>query len=208
MPPYDELWPAEFAPREPLKLLDQKFSHQFLLEQARAFVWGQQPTIANFQTSHLADRVEETMYMMRLAKLRNLNTNFLLYGTFLRPPEIHAPEATLKLSRLSIYAGQQGGLTTFKKNFPEEIAGAWRAPDGDLGIVLASLADESLTLSFTLDPTYYHLPRRAYIYRADTAGREYLGRLNGNALPIRLTLSARSACVLEFSRRPRAPADL
>ena len=53
-PPYDDLWPAEFAPPEPLQLLDEKFAQQFRLEQGRAFVWGQQPTIANFLPEQLA----------------------------------------------------------------------------------------------------------------------------------------------------------
>ena len=69
VPPYDELWPANFAPAEPLKLLDRKYSQQFLLEQARAFVWGQQPTVANFLPAQLREREEETEYMMQLAKL-------------------------------------------------------------------------------------------------------------------------------------------
>src|SRR5207237_439327 len=56
MPPYDELWPAQFAPAEPLKLLDTRFRRPFYLEQARSFVWGLQPTIANFRASHLAAR--------------------------------------------------------------------------------------------------------------------------------------------------------
>src|SRR5205814_1234979 len=42
MPPFDELWPAQFAPAEPLKLLDTRFRRQFHLEQARSFVWGLQ----------------------------------------------------------------------------------------------------------------------------------------------------------------------
>src|SRR2546430_11572044 len=44
---YDDLWPAQFAPPEPLKLLDTRFRRQFYLEQGRSFVWGLQPTIAN-----------------------------------------------------------------------------------------------------------------------------------------------------------------
>jgi hypothetical protein len=59
MPPYDDLWPAQFAPKEPLKLLDRKFSRQFYLEQARAFAWGQQPTVANFQPTQLEQRPED-----------------------------------------------------------------------------------------------------------------------------------------------------
>ena len=91
MPPYDDLWPAEFAPTEPLKLLDRKYSRQFCLEQARAFVWGQQPTIANFLPAQLTDRAEELDYVMRLARLRSRAAKYLLHGTFLRPPQVHGP---------------------------------------------------------------------------------------------------------------------
>ena len=203
MPPYDDLWPAEFAPKEPLKLLDRKFSQQFLLEQARAFVWGQQPTVANFLPSHLADRTEETDYMMRLARLRSQATKYLLHGTFLRPPEIHAPEGTLDLSRLSIYAGQKGGLTAFQKRLPLAIAGAWRAPDGDVAIALASIADEAIALSLSPDANYYHIPKSAKVYRTDELGRKPLAGIGKRALPVEVTLAARGACLLEFTSRAR-----
>ena len=48
LPPYDELWPAEKRPATAMTLLDAKYVRQFYLEQARMFVWGMQPTIANF----------------------------------------------------------------------------------------------------------------------------------------------------------------
>ena len=69
-PPYDDLWPSEYAPAEPLKLLDEKFARQFRLEQARAFVWGQQSTIANFRPEHLASRPSEMDFVIRIARLR------------------------------------------------------------------------------------------------------------------------------------------
>src|SRR5207249_1347868 len=111
MPPYDELWPAQFAPRELLELLDTRFRRQFYLEQARSFVWGLQPTIANFRASQLADRPEETAYMMRLARIRARALDYLLYGEFLRPPELSVPSVDLDLSRVSIYAARRGGPT-------------------------------------------------------------------------------------------------
>ena len=199
MPPYDDLWPPQFAPAKPLKLLDRKFSQQFCLEQARAFVWGQQPTIANFLPSQFQQRPQELDYAMQLARIRNRAKKYLLYGTFLRPPEIHAPEADLDISRLSIYAGQQGGLRTSQKCCPLVLAAAWRAPDGGLGIALASIAGKSLKLSFTLDPAYYHLSERAKIYRTDQGGRKYFGRVKGGAPEVKLKLPPRGACLLEFS---------
>jgi hypothetical protein len=199
MPPYDDLWPAQFAPAEPLKLLDRKFSQQFCLEQARAFVWGQQPTIANFLPSQLKQRREEIDYAMQLARIRSRAKKYLLYGTLLRPPELHAPEAVLDISRLSIYAGQQGALTSSQKRCPLVLAGAWRAPDGELGIALASIADKPLEISFTLDPAYYGLPKRATLYRTDQSRRKSLGRLGDGASDVKLKLAPRGACMLEFA---------
>ena len=94
MPPYDDLWPAEFAPAEPLKLLDRKYSRQFCLEQARAFVWGQQPTIANFLPAQLTERTEELDYVMRLARLRSRATKYLLHGRFPAPAASARPGRT------------------------------------------------------------------------------------------------------------------
>ncbi|HWI58959.1 MAG TPA: DUF6259 domain-containing protein, partial [Bacillota bacterium] len=198
MPPYDELWPGEFAPKEPLKLLDRKFSRQFCLEQARAFVWGQQPTIANFLPAHLEQRAQEMEFAMRLARLRSRAAKYLLHGTFLRPPELQAPEAMLDLSRLSIYAGQQGGLTTYQRPFALVVAGAWRAPDGTVAIALASIAEDPLRLALPINTEYYRLPKRTKVYRLDETGRKPIGRWGKTPSPLVLDLPARGACLLEF----------
>jgi hypothetical protein len=160
MPPYDELWPAEFAPAEPLALLDRKYSRQFYLEQARTFVWGQQPTLANFRPALLEQRAEEIDYIARLARVRSRSIKYLLHGEFLRPPELSVPQVTADFSRLSIYAGQKSRLTSSRKSIPLALAGAWRAADGDVALALASLADETLSLSFTIDRQYYGLPQQ------------------------------------------------
>ncbi len=201
MPPYDDLWPAEFAPKEPLKLLDRKFSRQFYLEQARAFVWGQQPTVANFLPRHLQERPEETEFATRLAKLRSQAAKYLQHGTFLRPPRIDAPEATIDMSRLSIYAGQQGGLTTFQKRVPLALASAWRAPDGSIAIALASISDEPMELSFKLDVNEYGLPKRGWLYRLDETGRRRVGEFTAPEASVKLTLPPRGACILEARAR-------
>jgi Domain of unknown function (DUF6259) len=198
MPPYDELWPPASAPKEPLKLLDRKFSRQFMLEQARAFVWGQQPTIANFMPAQLEQRPEEIAYLLRLARIRAQAAKYLLYGTFLHPPELRAPEAILDMSRLSIYAGRQGGLTEFQKASPLALAGAWRAPDGEVAIVLASLAEEPLELSVVVDARHYGLRKGARMYRTDESGRRELGRLPSRLSKLKLSLPPRGACLLEF----------
>src|SRR5690606_32304653 len=45
-PPYDDKWPKDQAPDETETPLDPEFNRQFLMEQARSFVWGMQPMIA------------------------------------------------------------------------------------------------------------------------------------------------------------------
>jgi len=198
MPPYDDLWPAQFAPPEPLKLLDRKYSRQFRLEQARAFVWGQQPTIANFLPAQLTERAEELDFVMRLARLRNRAAKYLLHGTFLRPPPVRGPSDTLDISRLSIYAGREGGLTAFQKTSPLALAAAWRAPDGNVGIAVASIADEPIRFTLDLPDAGYGLPRNASVYQMDEAGRRRLGTLRRIGNSIELELSARGARILEL----------
>jgi hypothetical protein len=201
MPPYDELWPAEFAPKEPLALLDRKYSRQFYLEQARAFVWGQQPALANFRSEHFDQRPEEIEYVMRLAKVRSRAIKYLLHGEFLRPPDLDAPEVTSDFSRLSIYAGQKSRLTSYRKRHPLVIAGAWRSAGGDVGIALASIANRALPLSLSLDQTYYRLPAQIHVYRIDEAGRRPMGPLTGDGSPLKLELPARQAWIVEFAKK-------
>ncbi len=168
MPPYDELWPAEFAPAEPLALLDQKFSRQFYLEQARTFVWGQQPTLANFRPALLEQRAEEIDYIARLAAGAKPGD------------QVSAPWRVSPPARASAAASHRGLLAAVDLRGAEEpldlvaevdppgrLAGAWRAADGDVALALASLADETLSLSFTIDRQYYGLPQQPRVHRID-----------------------------------------
>jgi hypothetical protein len=200
MPPYDELWPAEFAPKEPLKLLDRKFSRQFYLEQARAFVWGQQPTIANFLPLHLNDRAEELDYVMRLARLYAGARQYLLHGTMLPPPKVNAPSVEQDMSRLSIYAGQQGGLTEFRKTVPQVWAAAWRAANGAVAVAVASLSDQRLAPTLELDAVACGLPKRGRVYRIDADGRRLIGEFRGRTVVLQPELGPRDACLLELKR--------
>ena len=200
MPPYDELWPAEFAPAEPLALLDRKYSRQFYLEQARTFVWGQQPTLANFLPSLLEQRSEEIEYVVRLARVRSRGAKYLLHGEFLRPPELNVPQVVSDFSRLSIYAGQRSRLTSSTKRHPLALAGAWRAADGDVAVALASVADQPLSLSFVIDWEDYGLPKQPRAYRIDETSRQPLELPDGDDVPLRLELPAHEAWIIEFSK--------
>ncbi len=206
-PPYDDLWPAQFAPKSPLALLDPKFSQQFRLEQARAFVWGQQPTIANFLPEHVEKRPDEIAYAIRLARIRSRTLTYLLHGTLLRPPTLQVPEIETDFLRLSIYAGRGGGITSFRKACSSVIGAAWRAPDGGVGVSLASIADRELRFRLSLDRAEYGLPRRGNVYRIDETERSHLGPFDGEHPSVEIRLPPCGACVIEFTgdRSARSP---
>jgi hypothetical protein len=200
MPPYDELWPAATAPKEPLALLDRQYARQFRTEQARALVWGQQPMLANFRPDQLQQRGEEIAYVLRLARLRRQGLDYLLHGEFLRPPQIVAAPIETPISRLSIYAGQKGGLTSFVKALPPAHAGAWRAPDGRVALVIASVLTEPQEVVLEFDPAVYGLPPTARATRLDESGRqEAAGEVRDGRL--RVPLPSDGACFIEFSAR-------
>ncbi|HQK77151.1 MAG TPA: DUF6259 domain-containing protein, partial [Candidatus Hydrogenedentes bacterium] len=198
MPPYDELWPAEFAPENPLELLDTKFSQQFRLEHARAFVWGQQPTIANFLPAHFEERPAELAYLTRLAKVRQQGLGYLLHGTMLRPPDLGLPEEEIDISRLSIYAGQQDALKQYRKACPRVMASAWQAADGSVAIVLANVTDEPQTLSLALPRETYPLPAPCMLARIDEEGVWAMGPFDG-AAPLEASLPPAGACLYTFT---------
>nr|HPJ99918.1 DUF6259 domain-containing protein [Candidatus Hydrogenedentota bacterium] len=198
MPPYDDLWPAEFAPKNPLELLDTKFSTQFRLEQARAFVWGQQPTIANFLPAMFEERAAELTYLVRLAKVRQQGLDYLLHGTMLRPPAIALTEEEIDISRLSIYAGQQDALKQYRKAIPRVLASAWQAGDGRVAIVLANLTGEPQQFPLELPRDAYPLPERSELRRIDESEVREMGRFNNDG-PLAVDLPPFGVCLYTFT---------
>ncbi len=209
-------------PEEPLQLLDRKFSRQFRLEQARAFVWGQQPTLANFLPSQLEDRAEEMAYVFGLARIRQRALKYLLHGTFLRPPIVQSPEDELDISRLSIYAGQRGELSSYRKRAPQLLAAAYLAPDGDVGIALASLTARAQTVRLKTVPREAErvnsaaadtqsdevqrtvrcwldeLPKQGQLWQIDEQGRSLIGRFLQDGSDWTVSLPSCGACVIEI----------
>jgi hypothetical protein len=207
MPPYDDLWPADKAPADSLALLDREFRQQFYLEQARSFAWGLQPTIANFRIAQLTDRPVETDYMLRLAQLRAKALDYLLYGTFMRPPAMDLPAREVQLSRVSIYAARDGrGPKVARGTYPGVVAAAWRAPSGDVAVTLASIVEEPMTIAFRFDPAQYGLSGGGSIRRIDVHGESLLGSWTAAGAPVSIELPARGATIVEFRRTDRRPA--
>jgi hypothetical protein len=199
MPPYDDLWPAEFAPKEPLKLLDRRFSSQFYLEQGRSFIWGQQPTLANFQTSQLRERPPEIAYVIRIARMRKLSLKYLQDGLMLQPPKVEVPDAEISMSRLSIYAGQRESLKEFPMTVPLVLASAWRAVDGQVAIAVASIADHPVTPTIRLDAPGFGLTSRGRFHSVGEEGAKLPVRFVGNTMVLKPNLAPLEVNVFEWS---------
>ena len=80
------------------------------------------------------------------------------------------------------------------------LGGAWRAPDGDVAVALASIAGEPLTVPLVLEGKDYGLPRQGRVYRLSPSGRLPIGSFTGRRVSISVPLAAREACVVEFGR--------
>ncbi len=200
IPPYDELWPKEFAPKNPKQLLNKEFNKQFLMEQARSFVWGMQPTIANYQSFLASERKVEIEYIINLAKVRYQGLKYLLYGKFLRSPDMKFPEKELKISKLSIYGGRKGeSVTTFQKSFPLIYAGTWKAEDNQVGIALASISDDPFQINFSFNSNKYDLPASGKIYIIDTEGKRLMTTYSDEKIHVNFMLPPRGLCIVEIA---------
>ena len=200
VPPYDELWPKEYAPKEPLKLLDKGFNKQFLMEQARSFVWGMQPTIANYQSFLATERKEEIEYLINLARVRNQGLKYLLFGKFLRTPDIESPKEEFDISRLSIYAGKVGkSVTTFHSNFPLIYSGTWQAENKQIGIALASISDDPFKVDFSFNSNDYDLSPSGKIFIIDTDGKRFLTSYSDEKIHVDFTLNPKGLCIVEIT---------
>jgi Domain of unknown function (DUF6259) len=199
VPPYDELWPKEFAPKDPLKLLSKDFNKQYLMEQAKSFVWGMQPTLANYQSFLASKRKDEIDYLMNLAKVRYKGLKYLLYGKFMRSPDIDIPEKEINISRLSIYAGKRGeSVTAFHKTVPVIYTGTWKSEDNQVGIALASISDDPQKVSFTMNSKDYELPPSGEIYIIDIEGRKKLTDYSNDKIEVNYTIPDKGLCIVEL----------
>ncbi|HUQ47599.1 MAG TPA: DUF6259 domain-containing protein [Gemmatimonadaceae bacterium] len=204
LPPYDELWPVEKRPATAMTLLDSKYVRQFYLEQARMFVWGMQPTIANFLPDQLTARRTEIDYLERLARLRYGLREYFLSGTYLRPPVVDVQSSDILLSRISIYAARLGGPIEAHINSPEVLSSAWRSPDGRVAVALASISTKALNPRVRLPANAYGLPAGSRIIRHDRSGKHPLGMLAALGETFDVSMNPLDGVVLEFIPPSRA----
>ncbi|MEN8250942.1 MAG: DUF6259 domain-containing protein [Bacteroidota bacterium] len=200
VPPYEDLWPAEYAPKEPEALLSEDFNKQFLMEQSRSFIWGLQPTIANYRDFLPEERKDEIEFLVNLARVRMQSLKYLLYGEMLRSPKMEIPEEEIDISRLSIYAGKKGqSVTVFKDVVPLIYSGTWHAKDGSIGIALTNIGDNTHDLDIKFDASDYDLPPSGEVYLIGVEGKKQLGSYDNGEIAICHILRAKDICVLEIN---------
>lgn len=197
-PPYDALWPKEYAPKHPEELLDSVYNKQFLMEQARSFVWGMQPTVANYHEFLSVRRSKEIKYLVDIVKVRYKVLKYLLYGEFIRPPHIEIPREVIPISRLSIYAGQEGRVKTFHENVPLLYTSAWRAQDGGIGIAIANINNSSYQIKFNLNQSTYNIGKTGKVYLITSEGEKLLAIYKNGRADINFELAPDGICFLEF----------
>ncbi|MEQ7798990.1 DUF6259 domain-containing protein [Pedobacter sp. ASV1-7] len=196
-PPYDELWPAKYALKKVNEPLDKTFNQQFLMEQARSFVWGMQPAIANYHSSLKTERKVEIDYLLSLSRLRNKALKYLLYGSFARPPQIVIPQKEIAISKLSIYAGQDEKVTTFKKSYPMIYSGSWKSTDGCLAITLASIQEQPYTCKFNLLASDYGMKNTGKIYLLNEKERIKIGNYKRGKINVDIHLASMGLAIIE-----------
>lgn len=195
-PPYDEKWPQEFRPADTETLLPDDFDRQFMMEQARTFVWGIQPCIANFHEYLFEKKPQAMDFLLDMARTRYKALDFLVYGTFRRCPEMPIYNAEIVMSRLNTYALGEDRVKRFSKVEPTLYSGAWQAPDGRLGIALANIADETREFDFILDPIQYGLASNGEISIITANGDSSLLQSYEGRTSVHIVIPARSTMII------------
>lgn len=195
-PPYDEKWPAEFRPKDTETLLPDEYDRQFMMEQARTFVWGIQPCIANFHKHLIENKPEAMGFLTDMVKTRYQALDFLLYGTFVRCPEFPAYEEEIPICKLATYVTSGSRLTASTRKVPTLYSSAWKAQDGSIGIAIANIADEARDIQFSLDPAFYGLTSHGKITLVTSDSEPEIIQEYDGVTPVNIHIQERSTAVI------------
>ena len=197
-PPYDGLWAAEFRPANTETLLPEEFNMQFRLEQARAFTWGLQPTLANYHSFLFDSRPREMEFLVDLVKTRSYALDYLLFGVLKGVPCLGGAQQTIPISRVSIYAGRTGDtVRRYEKTVGTLLAALWQSPDGNLALAVTNISDEPQRFSLPLDPGRYGLTK-GRVNLVTSCGSAPFGTFEGPTT-LTHTVPPRTSCLLELT---------
>ena len=200
-PPYDELWPPALRPSDTLSLIEVGFSTHFRLDLARQIVWGLQPMLTNFCSMQLEARSAEMAYLRHLVRLAVAARKYLRDGTALRPPiAADLPTMAVPLRTRSIYTSHDRE-TVHVRPFPAVCMSAWRAPDGDVALVLVNVSDQDVRLSLVPDWEAWGLTGKEQQWRLDKdAHRHPLAPIEGEWV---LDVAPQTAQIIEWTPSTR-----
>ncbi len=201
-PPYDDLWQKEFAPLEPLRILDTKWNTQFRYEQACSFVWGQQPMIANYKKELWDERKDELEFVQKLATLRHHFPEYFLHGEMLRPLLETKPDTWEEIC-LSVYAYRKEGGKVFRRRGNLLVTMPWRSPDGKTALAVANADDEPRMLEFTIPTCEWSLSNEGIIIKHDTSTSTIIGSFSNGTLHFSHPIDKYTPLLFEF-----LPSDL
>jgi len=165
---------------------------------AQAFIWGiksgwvQPLLLSGNKNRYIALEVVE-----RRCKAYAAARKFLVYGQMLREPRLknEVPELDMKW-----YRGWSKNY--YNTSMPAVLRSMWRAPDGNLGVVLYNISSEEQRISLVLDDPGYGIVeasgvRITSLYPVRSPAGEWKS-LDKQAIVLNLTVPARSPMVFEL----------
>lgn len=195
-PPYDEKWPQEFCPADTETPLPDEFDRQFMMEQAKSFIWGIQPCIANFHEFLFEKKPQAMAFLEDMVKTRYKALDYLLYGDMVRGPEFPVYQETIPICGLNTYSKGEGRLRSSSKLVSTLYSSTWKAQDGSLGIAIANISDETREFEFSLVPSTYGLPSKGEIELISANAEPYTVMSYDGETSVPVSIPARSTMVL------------
>ena len=151
--PYDELWPAE-SRTDPA---DEKDWHsicpdQFALELARTIAFGCQPLVTNLTIEHLTQPKfqADAAFFLDISRFYHAHREWLLWGEMLAPEQVHCGMIDVTCIKRMIFT-RPDTIEPFTVQRPAVLHSAWRAPDGEMGLVLINYSREDQDVKIERD---------------------------------------------------------
>lgn len=196
-PPYDTLWPGEFAPSEPLRTLDKRWNTQFRYEQACAFVWGQQPMIANYKKELWDERKEELEFVLKLATLRYKFREYFLEGELLKPLPEDMSDNWDEIC-LSVYSYRKEGGKTFSRYGNLLLTMPWRTDNGKTALAIVNADNKERLLEFSIPSKNWMLADEGKIIKHDINNSTIVGSFSSGIIHVSQVIEKQDAVLLEF----------
>jgi len=166
-------------------------TYQFAFQQAYSFVNGNKLNIRACESkieNFPANKRRDWEYVKTLAKYIVAGSDYLYYGSWERPPELkNFPEVAVHFPE--IYPEMYRMIHT-----TSVLAGAFKSPEGRLGLVFTNFTDQPVSGSFSIDLNFYNMPSDFYrVYELSNSGYiRQIDNFSGNHYEKYLTFKEKS----------------